>query len=344
MRARTSTTRQARLARLVLAVALAVGGGAVGAPPAAAAAAAAAALPLANATVEVHDHAAAGRNWHVQAEISSTGLSIRMLVLYVQECRQTVFVRGVGVSPTDGSFSVARPIAARAGRPGGSWRMTGTFTEPTHLLGSYALTVGGCTTGARPFHAHVGGGHSHQSAGTPLGRYPDLAAAPAARRDEALALWQRTLASARTARFASVRRARRAGFRGGRGRWQRPLTFHLRQPTYERDGRTLDPRRPESLVYWWPADADPLLIAFMYRAPARRPVALGAPLLGWHSHSSADGRVGRSQMTHVWLTGDLRSGLANCMPVPALEAALPAFRYAMARHGSGVESHPCPAP
>ena len=47
-------------------------------------------------------------------------------------------------------------------------------------------------------------------------------------------------------------------------------------------------------------------------------------------------------MTHVWLTGDMRSALANCMPVPALEAALPAFRWAAPGQGFSKESYPCP--
>ena len=47
-------------------------------------------------------------------------------------------------------------------------------------------------------------------------------------------------------------------------------------------------------------------------------------------------------MTHVWLTRDLRSALANCMPVAALEKAIPRYRYAPAGRPLTHESQPCP--
>jgi hypothetical protein len=41
------------------------------------------------------------------------------------------------------------------------------------------------------------------------------------------------------------------------------------------------------------------------------------------------------------MTGDLRSAIANCMPVAALEAALPAFRFQPTDHDLTEESVPC---
>jgi len=47
-------------------------------------------------------------------------------------------------------------------------------------------------------------------------------------------------------------------------------------------------------------------------------------------------------MTHVWLTGDLRSAWANCLPVAQLEQANPRFKYEKPRNGvSGTEAVPC---
>ena len=53
----------------------------------------------------------------------------------------------------------------------------------------------------------------------------------------------------------------------------------------------------------------------------------------------------RSQEDRValgWLTNDLRSGLANCMPVEALEAALPDFEFSPMQPGVIAEARPCP--
>jgi plastocyanin len=119
------------------------------------------------------------------------------------------------------------------------------------------------------------------------------------------------------------------------------MMFHLRHRGYERDGRAFDPRRPESLVYWWPPAGDPVLVAFMYRMPfADGWPRFGRPLLGWHAHGGE--RPRSTLMTHVWVTADLRSAIANCMPVAALEAFNAAFRFQPIAHDLTQESAPCP--
>ena len=84
----------------------------------------------------------------------------------------------------------------------------------------------------------------------------------------------------------------------------------------------------------------PILLGFMYRAPLRKTPRFAGKLLAWHSHTE-DGRQGDNQMTHVWLTDDLRSALANCLPVAQLEKAIPRFRYSRPSHGAGHESRRC---
>jgi hypothetical protein len=82
-------------------------------------------------------------------------------------------------------------------------------------------------------------------------------------------------------------------------------------------GRVLDPTAPQALVYWCTAPEKCTLAAFMYRAPRNsRPPTYG-PLLAWHKHNPR-----AAWMTHLWLTGDLRSALARCAPWPSLEMAL----------------------
>jgi hypothetical protein len=46
-------------------------------------------------------------------------------------------------------------------------------------------------------------------------------------------------------------------------------------------------------------------------------------------------------MTHVWMTRTLRSALANCVPVAALEAANPRFRWSTPNQGGGHNTEPC---
>jgi hypothetical protein len=169
--------------------------------------------------------------------------------------------------------------------------------------------------------------------------YPDLMRATRAQIRQARRLWRATLASARK-RFPTYAAARAAGYRPLRRTWKRPLVFHLRSRVAERDGARLDPRAPEALVYWWPVGGRPVLLAFMYRVPAGRPPALGGPIIHYHSHVSRRGRAA-TQMTHVWLTRGLRSAYARCLPVAALERAIPAFHYTIPANHPTTGSTAC---
>ncbi len=189
-------------------------------------------------------------------------------------------------------------------------------------------------------HAHGGGGHAgHTTIGLPFGHLPDLDAAPAATVDRLRTLWQATRREGRRAKYQTQAAAARAGYRrtSTRSTLPRPTVFHMRDDRLDDDGRQLDPRRPESLVFYLPPSGAPVLVAFMYRAETQRPPTFGG-LLGYHRHGTHPRAM---PMTHVWLTGDLRSGLANCLPVEQLQAALPRFRYAGSRLVSGSESVPC---
>lgn len=170
--------------------------------------------------------------------------------------------------------------------------------------------------------------------------YPDLGRASTTHVAQARRLWHGTLVAARH-HFPSWSAARRAGYVPTGIHPRHPVIYHLRNRAYDRDGRVLDPRRPEALVYWLPRRGHAVLVGFMYRAPAARRPAFGGRILAYHLHTR-DGHLGATQMTHVWLAHNLRSAYARCLPVAALERAIPAFHHTDdPRAASHPESAPC---
>jgi hypothetical protein len=104
----------------------------------------------------------------------------------------------------------------------------------------------------------------------------------------------------------------------------------------------LNPRRPNALIYANAPGRPLVLVGAMWstRRGERGPTPAG-PIMRWHSHViCSDGirrglkppangicppgtslRQGRSEMLHVWFTGDLRSAFAIRAPQPELCAA-----------------------
>jgi hypothetical protein len=203
---------------------------------------------------------------------------------------------------------------------------------------------------AEPYHApatfrgsHAGGGHHHAD-------YPDLERTNRGHRRNGRAFLAIIRRVAR-ARFPTVSAAEQLGYRKGpraayvgmelqRSGVRSPFV-HYRNARYERDGRVLDPERPEALVFWAPAGLEPVLVGFMFRASALRPPpdphGLG-PLLTWHAHAACDpgpepgnplqftaahcpsgiAHHGATQMTHAWPATKLRPGFAGAVPVREL--------------------------
>jgi len=85
------------------------------------------------------------------------------------------------------------------------------------------------------------------------------------------------------ARFADPKIAASAGYHvdGMRG-----IDFHANNPTYEHDGRILDPEHPETLVYAVAPDGHPVLLGALFVMPdAGTPgPTVGGPLTVWHAH------------------------------------------------------------
>jgi hypothetical protein len=177
-------------------------------------------------------------------------------------------------------------------------------------------------------HGHGGGAHAEgHHGGGPL--YPDLTEATAAQRQAARRLLERSRAATR--RLHTLDAAFAAGFERHRFPEERGQFFHMERCDNWVDGRVLNPRRPESLVYWRrPGAGAPQLVAVMYRSPGDRPApASGAPVVHWHGHPRREGAppgrvTGSTRMSHVWLTPHLRSAYARRPPRKALAEALDA--------------------
>ena len=68
-------------------------------------------------------------------------------------------------------------------------------------------------------------------------------------------------------------------------------------PKLHEDGRELDPRFPEAIVYWYDPPRPLLLVAFMYRVHEGKEPAYARSVLPWHSHCD-----GWSVVMHTWFT------------------------------------------
>ena len=236
---------------------------------------------------------------------------------------------------------------------GSSWDVSAHFPEADHVTGTLHVAKGDCDTGPIPFDVKEGAdedhddmdmggdGHAHHHHHHHGPKFPDIDSATAAQRKQAEDLRIRVRRAAAT-RFKTYRAARALNYKRFPRKWKLPVVFHLRNRAYENDNRIFDPRRPESLVYWWPRHGQPILLGFMFRAPAGPRPSFAGPIPIYHQHPNRYGKLGDNQMTHVWLTGGLRSAWSNCLPVKQLERANPKLRYEKPRSGvSGQESMPC---
>jgi hypothetical protein len=317
--------------------------------------AAAAAVPDPRATFLYHDHETRGNGWHIELTVSRDSAWLSQLVLHSERCDATILTARVKVR-RGGRIASAKPFTTGDGREG-MWSVDAVFVDRAHFRGTLHVTTADCDGGVRRFNAHAqghDGGHGHRHgggghrghrhehvSGTREGRYPNLGRASATRRAQVRRLWRRSLRAAAT-RFPTARDARVLGYRSPPIERRPPLLFHLRHRYYKSDGRFFDARRVESLVYWRPRRGRAVLLAFMYRLPMGMRPRVGGPLLGWHRHGTERG-MGTTKMTHVWLTRDLRSAVANCLPVVALERAQPGFRFDRDHAPRTPESAPCPS-
>jgi hypothetical protein len=192
-----------------------------------------------------------------------------------------------------------------------------------------------------------------------LQQYPTLALATPAQRRAA----ERLLAETRSATrgWKDARAAAAAGFDVRQAR-RRPRDrsvgyLHAEHRGFRNDGASLDPQRPETLVYANVPGRPLVLIGVMFgvRRGEHGPTP-GGPITRWHRHRVCvqgarrglaprrDGscppgsraRLG-SEMMHVWFTRDLRSAYAIHAPVHELcvAALLPPTHCRHGEHQHG---------
>ena len=173
-----------------------------------------------------------------------------------------------------------------------------------------------------------------------LAQYPDLSLATVGQRRNAEHLLERLRAT--TARWRTVRAARRSGFDthlAKRAAGDDSIGWlHAEHRRFSADRHILDARRPEALIYATQPGHAPVLVGAMFSVPRglRGPTPAG-PIARWHSHEVCvrkdkrglaplpngscpigTRRTQGSEMLHVWFTHDLRSAFAVHAPVPQL--------------------------
>lgn len=171
-------------------------------------------------------------------------------------------------------------------------------------------------------------------------QYPDLSLATTGQRRAAEQLLAHAEAAAR--RWRDVRAAAASGFDthpARRAHGDDSIGYlHAEHRRNSADRHTLDPRRPESLIYATEPGRRPILVGVMFsvRRGVLGPTPAG-PIGRWHSHvvctrgkkrglaplasgaCPAGSRLTQgSEMLHLWFTTDLRSAFAVHAPVPEL--------------------------
>jgi hypothetical protein len=266
---------------------------------------ASAVTPRSQAILENHRHFTHGHDWHVQVEVNNRSTKLATVVAYAQECGETGFAVGVPLDPR-GSFAVDRRLADGNGR----FTVRGTFTSPDRANGTWQITTGDCTFGGN-FAAQDATGHF--LLGNPYD-YAPRRIRGASRYARLLRGFQRRVQAA--GRRFPMARARRLGYALDNSYC--PGLVHARKHGTAMWGPLLDPRQPQSLVYWCDARRHWTLAGMMFRAHgASRPPTFGR-LIQWHKHG---GTRTATWMTHVWLVRDPLAAFATCAPFNAFSAA-----------------------
>lgn len=185
------------------------------------------------------------------------------------------------------------------------------------VLGTAASSWIGAFRASAQTHDAIAGHHVHAGGvappGTVLPAIPPRGPTPAERAAAAELVLE---ARSALARYADPAVAAADGYRvdGLAG-----MDFHAPNPAYEKDGRILDPARPETLVYALAPDGRPVLMGAMFRMPGMRVSgpAIGGPLTVWHAHEHVC-----ISLTPPGLTG-LLSPLGMC-PVGSIDVPLTA--------------------
>jgi hypothetical protein len=264
-------------------------------------------LPKAGVSLQAHEHGTHGHDWHVELDVNHSSTRLATLVLYAQECGVTAYAQKVPLTH-DGSFTVDEQLPDDAG----TWSVQGKFVGRARATGTWSVVAQDCVTGERAFDTHE---HSeHIMRGNPA-EYPPAAIAGSSANARRLQRLMRASEATKT-RFDTLKKAARRGYvlTPAERLVAKPCpgTWHLRKDKAKMWGKVLDPKAPQSLVYWCDSQRRWTLAAYMYRAPAHsRPNTFG-DLLQWHKHGPD-----ATWMTHLWMVPDVRAAFATCLPFNA---------------------------
>jgi hypothetical protein len=179
-----------------------------------------------------------------------------------------------------------------------------------------------------------------------LRQYPEVRLATPNQRYRARRVLGQLTSAAEEGNWRNLRAVAKAGYStrtAPRKAGDRSIHYFHAERAQEPRGRIiLDPRRPKALIYANAPGRPLALVGAMWstRRGERGPTP-GGPITRWHSHvicsdgqhrglkPPSNGRCpagthlhqGRSEMLHVWFTGDLRSAFAIRAPEPELCAA-----------------------
>jgi hypothetical protein len=266
---------------------------------------------------QIEDHVG---HWLDPAGVAAACCEITLIGLAIPALRASALRLASAVTVPMAAFIA---LAAASGQTFGPYDAIHDHAHNPHLLQHrqpVPQILGPCRQVRAGSATHAYGAHGH---------HPVAPVLPATALAQARGLLDASLQSARR-RFPTLVAARRAGFRYGlrsqhaqrlAARHRRNYLYHLTNYRYLRDGRILDPERPETLVYLAPRGGAQRLVAFAYRAPANTSPPTGG-LLAWHVHSaqrsSNDCRTGATAMVHVWLTRRVKAAFGHAMPTEPL--------------------------
>lgn len=175
-----------------------------------------------------------------------------------------------------------RPAAAL--RPGALRSFAGNAAIVLLIVGTAASSWVGAFRASAAEPGAVAGHHVHGGAvpppGTVMPAVPDREATA-----EEIAAAERLLLDTRVA-LARYRDPAVAAADGYKVEGLSGIDFHAANPAYEKDGRVLDPARPESLVYAVGPDGRPVLMGALFQMPdfGQPGPMIGGPLTVWHGH------------------------------------------------------------
>ncbi len=176
-----------------------------------------------------------------------------------------------------GLLALASPVTAgRVRRPAAFAGVLGLALPVVVGVWAVALDTGHAAAEG----SHHGGAEVPMGTAMPAGGSDDEPTAQ--QRAAADDLWRRTSAALRRYQDPTVAVAAGYAAEGIRG-----ADFHADNPAYLKDGRVLDPERPETLVYTRRDDGSVVLLGAMFQTPGLREhgPAVGGPLTVWHAHA-----------------------------------------------------------